>query len=160
MEDRCEGCVRLQHNMNYRIEICPKCNELTYECYLEGWTYVEECKKCGHGIVSFSYVGNCERKREICEYILDFSGTNEEGIVKFCKRYNMKMVTLKKLIRMKKVIKLKGEISNVLGEEEFMKNIGVAYVMDPPMSYSNFYICKESIRSRWLNPITEVSVEE
>lgn len=121
---------------------------------------MEECKKCGHGIVSFSYFGNCESKREICEYILDFSGTNEEGIVKFCKRYNMKMVTLKKLIRMKKVIKLKCEISNVLGEEEFMKNIGVAYVMDPPMSYSNFYTCKESIRSRWLNPIIEVSVEE
>lgn len=160
MEDRCKGCVRLQPDMKYRIEICPKCNELTYECYLEGRTYVEECKKCGHGMVSFSYFVNCERKREICEYILDFSGTDEEEIVKFCIRYNMKMVTLKKFIRMKKVIRLKCEIPDVLKEEAFLKNIGVAYVMDPPMSYSNFYTCKESIRPRWLNQMIEVSVEE
>lgn len=72
----------------------------------------------------------------------------------------MKIVTLMKLIQMKKVMKLNCEMSDVLEEEEFMKNIGVAYVMDPPMPYRNFYTCKESIRPRGLNQIIEVSVEE
>lgn len=156
MDDKCKGCIRLDSKMKYKINTCPKCNEETYESYLEGRSYIRKCKHCGHGSLSFSYFGNCEGKRHMCEYVLDFSNVSKEGIVEFGGRYNIRVVTLLKLIRMNKVARLRCDISEVLDEEKFFDSIELGYVMDPPMQYSNFYTCKDSIRAKWLDSTVEV----
>lgn len=156
MDDKCKGCIRLDSKMKYKINTCPKCNEETYESYLEGRSYIRKCKHCGHGSLSFSYFGNCEGKRHMCEYVLDFSNVSKEGIVEFGGRYNIRVVTLLKLIRMNKVARLRCDISEVLDEEKFFDSIELGYVMDPPMQYSNFYTCKDSIRAQWLDSTVEV----
>ena len=155
MIDKCSGCIRIDPDMQFQIKTCPKCNEKTYECYLDGRVYIMECKNCGESCLSFSYYGNCECQRELFEYILDFSNVNQKGLTKFGMRYNVKVITLKKIIRMNKNIRLRCEISDALEEEEFFKDIGVGYTMD-----SNFYSCKDAIRTKRLNRLIEVVIDE
>lgn len=160
MNDKCSGCIRINPEMKLTIKMCPKCNEETYRCYLDGRTYVMECTNCGHKCISVSHYGNCESQRDVCEYILDFSNVNKEGLIEFGKRYNVEVVAVLQAIRMKKVVRLRCELSEVLEEEDFLKSINLEYIMEPPMKYSNFYTCKEALRTKWLNSIVEVVIEE
>lgn len=159
MEDKCRGCIRIDSEMKFKIEICPKCNNKTYEGYLDGRCYIRKCTTCGDGYVSFSYYGNCEGKRDICEYSLDFSKVEKNGIMEFAERYNIKPITLMKWIRMKKLIRLRCELSDVLEEEAFFQNINLKYNMETPMMYSRFYSCKDAIRSKWLTSDIEIIVD-
>ena len=159
MQYKCAGCIRIDPEMKFKIEICPKCNNKTYEGYLDGRSYVRNCTTCGEGYVSFSYYGNCEGKRDICEYILDFNGVDKKGIVQFSGRYNVSVITLLKWIRMKKTIRLRCELSDVLAEEMFFKDIDLKYVMNPPMMYSLFYSCKDAIRPKWFDREIEIIVD-
>lgn len=158
MLDKCKGCIRIDPEMEFKIEICPKCNNKTYEGYLDGRSYVRKCTTCGEGYVSFSFYGNCECKRDICEYILGFSNVDKDGIVQFSKRYNVNVITLLKWIRMKKTIHLRCDISEVLEEESFFRSISLGYIMDPPMMYGRFYSCEHAIRPKWLDSEIEIIV--
>lgn len=98
MEDKCKGCVRIDPVMQYKIETCPKFNQNTYEGYLEGWCYVRNCTNCGEGYVAASFYGNCEMDIETCEYLLDVSNVDKEGLIEFGNRYDVKIITLLKWV--------------------------------------------------------------
>lgn len=159
MEDKCKGCIRIDPEMQFKIEICPKCNQKTYEGYLDGRCYVRNCTNCGDGYVAASFYGNCEMSSDTCEYLLDVSNVDKEGLIEFSNRYNIKVVTLLKLARMKKLIRLKCDLSEVLEEEAFLKSIEVGFVMSPPMPYSYFYTCKGAIRPKRFCRSVEIGIE-
>ena len=160
MEDKCKGCVRIDPEMQYKIEICPKCNQKTYEGYLDGRCYIRNCTNCGDGYVAASFYGNCETGIETCEYLLDVSKVDKEGLIEFGNRYKVKIITLLKLARMKKLIHLKCDLSEALEEETFLKKIGVEYAMSPSMPYSHFYTCKGSVRPKRYCRSVEIRIEE
>lgn len=144
--DKCAGCVRLNPDMKYHIKTCENCNNETLEVYLSGYTFVQECKNCGYGVVGASFFGNCETLNDIIEIIIDFSKADIAMISKFCSQYSVNSVKMLAAIREGKEIRIRCYLNEVIAVEKFLQGIGIDYAITPEIQYSKFYTCTDAIR--------------